>query len=118
MYFGFTNVITNQNAVGPRSAVADCPLDRILIETDAPHFVPRTLRSDVFGGTTPVSMSHPGEKSVQSGSGNSGPNSYSKFKICLGMALCVAVEIAQFQMRSLDEVIEVTRENAKKLYGI
>jgi len=34
------------------------------------------------------------------------------------MALCVAVEIAQFQMRSLDEVIEVTRENAKKLYGI
>ena len=61
MYFGFTNVITNQNATGPRSAVQQMPLDRILIETDAPHFVPRTLRSDVFGGTTPVSMSHPGK---------------------------------------------------------
>ena len=109
MYFGFTNVITNQNAVGPRSAVADCPLDRILIETDAPHFVPRTLRSDVFGGTTPVSMSHPGKQFFKS---------HSNLKIFLGMALCVAVEIAQFQMRSLDEVIEVTRENAKKLYGI
>ena len=94
MYFGFTNVITNHNASGPRSAVQQCPLERILIETDAPHFVPRTLRSDVFGGTTPVSMSHP------------------------GMALCVAVEIAQFQMRSLDEVIEVTRENARNFYGV
>ena len=61
MYFGFTNVITNQNATGPRSAVQQMPLGRILIETDAPHFVPRTLRSDVFGGTTPVSMSHPGK---------------------------------------------------------
>ena len=34
------------------------------------------------------------------------------------MALCVAIEVAQFQMRSLDEVIEVTRENARKLFGI
>lgn len=107
MYFGFTNVITNQNATGPRSAVQQMPLDRILIETDAPHFVPRTLRSDVFGGTTPVSMSHPGKFIFLK-------NYLNK----IGMALCVAVEIAQFQMRSLDEVIEVTRQNATKMYGI
>ena len=62
MYFGFTNVLTNQNASGPRAGAAECPLDRMLIETDAPHFVPRTLRSDIFHGTTPVSMSHPGTK--------------------------------------------------------
>ena len=34
------------------------------------------------------------------------------------MALCVAIEVAQFQMRSLDEVIQVTRENARKVFGI
>ena len=60
MFVGFTNVITNFNARDARDAASKCPLDRMLIETDAPHFVPRTLRSDTFGGTTPVSMSHPG----------------------------------------------------------
>lgn len=60
MYVGFTNVITNFNAKDARDSAAKCPIERMLIETDAPHFVPRTLRSDTFGGTTPVSMSHPG----------------------------------------------------------
>jgi len=60
MYIGFTNVITNTSAKFAREAATQCPLERMLIETDAPHFVPRTLRSDLFGGTTPVSMSHPG----------------------------------------------------------
>lgn len=60
MYVGFTNVITNFNAKDARDAATQCPIERMLIETDAPHFVPRTLRSDTFGGTTPVSMSHPG----------------------------------------------------------
>ena len=61
MYIGFTNVITNNRAQDARDAAAACPLERMLLETDAPHFVPRTLRSEVFGGTTPVSMSHPGK---------------------------------------------------------
>jgi len=94
MYVGFTNVITNFNAKDARDAAQKCPIERMLIETDAPHFVPRTLRSDTFGGTTPVSMSHP------------------------GMALCVAHVVAQMQMKPIDEVIEVTRENARKVYGV
>lgn len=94
MYIGFTNVITNNRAQDARDAAAACPLERMLLETDAPHFVPRTLRSEVFGGTTPVSMSHP------------------------GMALCVALEIAQMQGRTLDEVLEKTRENCRNMYGV
>ena len=65
MYVGFTNVITNFNAKDARDAAQKCPIERMLIETDAPHFVPRTLRSDTFGGTTPVSMSQPGEYSSE-----------------------------------------------------
>jgi len=94
MYIGFTNVITNNRAQDARDAAAACPLERMLLETDAPHFVPRTLRHQTFGGTTPVSMSHP------------------------GMALCVALEIAQMQGRTLDEVLEKTRENCRNMYGV
>lgn len=34
------------------------------------------------------------------------------------MALCVAQTVAQMQMKQIDEVIEVTRENARKIYGV
>ena len=34
------------------------------------------------------------------------------------MALCVAHVVAQMQMKPIDEVIEVTRENARKVYGV
>ena len=43
-YIGFTGLITNPNAVSARRAVSDLPLERMLLETDAPHFVPHTLR--------------------------------------------------------------------------
>ena len=43
-YIGFTGLITNPNAVNARRAVSDLPLERMLLETDAPHFVPHTLR--------------------------------------------------------------------------
>ena len=34
------------------------------------------------------------------------------------MALCVALEIAQMQGRTLDEVLEKTRENCRNMYGV
>ena len=43
-YIGFTGLITNPNAVNARRAANDLPLERMLLETDAPHFVPHTLR--------------------------------------------------------------------------
>ena len=34
------------------------------------------------------------------------------------MALCVAHMVAQLQMKQIDDVIEITRENARKFYGV
>ena len=39
-------------------------------------------------------------------------------RIILGMALCVAHMVAQMQMKQIDDVIEITRENARKFYGV
>ena len=42
-YVGFTNLLTNRSAYRPRDAVAKIPLERIILETDAPYFVPRCV---------------------------------------------------------------------------
>lgn len=43
-YVGFTSLITNPNAVNARQAVKELPLERMMLETDAPYFVPHPLR--------------------------------------------------------------------------
>lgn len=55
MYLGFTPLISRTSAsVSPvREAAAFAPLDRILLETDAPYFVPDSVRKG-------VKLSHPG----------------------------------------------------------
>ena len=45
-YMGFTALITNPNAVNARRAIDELPLERMVLETDAPHFVPHSLRGD------------------------------------------------------------------------
>ena len=40
MYFGFTNVLAYSNAADARHTAAIVPLERILLETDAPYFLP------------------------------------------------------------------------------
>ncbi|XP_043211214.1 putative deoxyribonuclease TATDN2 [Amphibalanus amphitrite] len=52
-YFGFTPLIYNVNASNARMVAKALPLDRILIESDAPHFLPQEHR----GRTR---WSHPG----------------------------------------------------------
>ena len=46
MYFGFTPLITRKSkSVAPiRLAAAGIPLDRLLLETDAPYFVPDSVK--------------------------------------------------------------------------
>ncbi|MCD4705137.1 TatD family hydrolase [bacterium] len=46
MYIGFTGIITFPNAQGLRDVVAEMPLDRILIETDAPYLAPQKYRGE------------------------------------------------------------------------
>lgn len=41
LYVGFTALITYQNATEAREALRLIPLNRIVLETDAPYFLPR-----------------------------------------------------------------------------
>ncbi|XP_005091965.1 putative deoxyribonuclease TATDN2 [Aplysia californica] len=55
LYLGFTPLITRKtDAVGAvKKAAADVPLDRVLLETDAPYFVPEGVKNG-------VKVTHPG----------------------------------------------------------
>ena len=52
-YFGFTGLVTNPHASNAHEAVRKLPLSRLVLEMDAPYFVPHELR----GGWR---WSHPG----------------------------------------------------------
>ncbi|XP_054878051.1 putative deoxyribonuclease TATDN2 [Poeciliopsis prolifica] len=54
LYVGFTALITYTRAREARDAVRQVPLDRIVLETDAPYFLPRQVSKDV------CRFSHPG----------------------------------------------------------
>lgn len=43
-YFGFDGPITYKNAKEPKACVAECPMDRLLVETDCPYLSPVPLR--------------------------------------------------------------------------
>lgn len=53
MYFGFTNLVSYSTATTTHEVAKSIPLDRVLLETDAPYFVPRSLRDR-------EQFSHPG----------------------------------------------------------
>lgn len=44
MYVGFTGVITFKNAKKPCKALAEIPIDRLLLETDCPYMAPEPFR--------------------------------------------------------------------------
>ena len=44
LYIGFTGIVTFKNARRAVEAVQACPLDRLLVETDAPYMAPEPLR--------------------------------------------------------------------------
>jgi len=46
MYFGFDGPITYKNAVTPKECVKECPIDRLLVETDSPYLPPVPHRGE------------------------------------------------------------------------
>ncbi|GFR95901.1 3'-5' ssDNA/RNA exonuclease TatD [Elysia marginata] len=87
IFFGFTPVITYSSWEPPLSA-AQIPLDRVLLETDAPYFVPGQIKD------TSVKLSHP------------------------GFALFTAEKIAELRDISVDDVLRACRQNTRNMYGI
>jgi TatD DNase family protein len=43
-HLGFTGIVTFKNAESVREVAKHCPLDRLLIETDAPYLAPGKFR--------------------------------------------------------------------------
>ncbi|XP_030634319.1 putative deoxyribonuclease TATDN2 [Chanos chanos] len=85
---GFTALVTYPRAVEAREAVRRIPLDRILLETDAPYFLPRQVSKLM------CKYSHP------------------------GMAIHTLCEISQLKGELLSDVLRTVRQNTTNIYGL
>jgi TatD DNase family protein len=88
-YFGFNGIITFARQYD--EVVRFAPLDRILIETDAPYLTPLSRRSSSEGGRTRNEPAY---------------------------VIEVAKKLAELKNEPLEKVIESTTENCKKLFKI
>jgi len=84
-YFGVGGVITFKNAKKLVEAVSKIPLERLVIETDAPYLTPTPFRGK---RNNPIYVEY------------------------------IARKIAEIKNVSYEEVVRVTTENAKAIYGI
>ncbi len=84
-YLGIGGVVTFKNAKKLKEVVQKAPMERLVLETDAPYLAPEPYR------------------------GKRNASHYLKY---------VAEEIAALRNMTLEEVILVTEENGKRMYGI
>ncbi|XP_060723417.1 putative deoxyribonuclease TATDN2 [Tachysurus vachellii] len=85
---GFTALVTNSSAVEARDAVRKIPLDRILLETDAPYFRPKQVSTSV------CRFSHP------------------------GMGIHTLQEISVLKREHFSTVLKTIRQNTTHIYGL
>ncbi|KAK2862202.1 hypothetical protein Q5P01_001735 [Channa striata] len=88
LYVGFTALITYSKATKARDAVRQIPLNRIVLETDAPYFLPRQVSKDV------CRFSHP------------------------GMGIHTLQELSLLKREDMATVLSTIRSNTFQLYGI
>ncbi|XP_068568796.1 putative deoxyribonuclease TATDN2 [Cebidichthys violaceus] len=88
LYVGFTALITYLKATEARDAVRQIPLNRIVLETDAPYFLPRQVRKDV------CRFSHP------------------------GMGIHTLQELSMLKGEDMATVLSTVRDNTTQLYGV
>ncbi|KAM6947932.1 putative deoxyribonuclease TATDN2 [Lycodopsis pacificus] len=88
LYVGFTALITYFKATEARDAVRQIPLNRIVLETDAPYFLPRQVRKDV------CQFSHP------------------------GMAIHTLQELSLLKGEDMATVLSTVRDNTTQLYSV
>ena len=89
---GLTGVVTNVNAKEVHEVAKRVPLDHLLLETDAPYFLPAKLAKSASSYT--YQFSQPGQ------------------------VIHVAAQIAALRGASLEEVLGVNRRNIEEIYGI
>ncbi|KAM7405532.1 hypothetical protein PAMP_012791 [Pampus punctatissimus] len=88
MYMGFTALITYSRATEARDAVRKVPLNRIVLETDAPYFLPKQVNKDV------CRFSHP------------------------GMGIHTLQDLSLLKGEDTATVLATIRNNTTQLYGI
>ncbi|XP_075039828.1 3'-5' RNA nuclease TATDN2 isoform X2 [Mixophyes fleayi] len=88
MAVGFTAVLTYTSAGKARDAVTRIPLERLIVETDAPFFVPRQVPRSI------CKFAHP------------------------GLALHTVQEIARLRNLPVKTVLSKLRENTHRIYSI
>ncbi|VDI25414.1 TatD DNase family protein [Mytilus galloprovincialis] len=88
---GLTNIITKHDVSSDViDIVRNVPLDRLLLETDSPHFVP----GNNYGGRLSTMFSHPGQ------------------------AINVAVKFHQMNNLKLKTVLNISTSNCKYMYDL
>ncbi|AWP02924.1 putative deoxyribonuclease TATDN2 isoform 2 [Scophthalmus maximus] len=97
LYVGFTALITYSRATEARDAVRQIPLNRIVLETDAPYFLPRQL--SLLSHSLQVNkdvcrFSHP------------------------GMGIHTLQELSLLKGEDMATVLATVRNNTTQLYGI
>ncbi|KAK2498831.1 hypothetical protein MC885_011607 [Smutsia gigantea] len=88
LFVGFTGVLTYVSAGDIREALKEIPLERILVESDAPYFVPLGV---------PKSL---------------GPHSHP------GMAIYTVAEIARVKGETLSHTLATLRRNTYRIYNV
>ncbi|XP_026163313.1 putative deoxyribonuclease TATDN2 [Mastacembelus armatus] len=88
LYVGFTALITYSSATDARDAVRQIPLNRIVLETDAPYFLPRQVSKDI------CQFSHP------------------------GLGIHTLQELSLLKGEDMATVLTTIRNNTTQLYGI
>ncbi|KAH9504830.1 hypothetical protein Btru_062064 [Bulinus truncatus] len=88
LFIGLTPVVTYKTAVGAIETASLIPLNRLLLETDTPYFIPRMKQR------TDIKFSYP------------------------GFALFTAERVAEIKGLPVDVILKACRENTRKMYGI
>ncbi|XP_052092716.1 uncharacterized protein LOC127729098 [Mytilus californianus] len=88
LFIGLTPLVTYKSATSTHEVARFIPLERLLLETDAPYFIPRKCPRKEFP------HSHP------------------------GMAITVAEEVSYIKRCPISEVLYSCRQNTKLMYGI
>ncbi len=87
-HFGFAAAITRPNAKKPQAALRAVPMDRLLLETDAPDQVPTGFRATTDGRNEPSGL------------------------------IVVARAVARLREIDVPELAALTTDNARRLYGL